>query len=127
MSDSSSSALSSELQLVHCDRCHVYTFPADAPGCRQCGASGASLRRVPCPATPTLKNFVTVHSALVPGLQVPCVVGEVELAAGVIEEALIDTDDENRLTPGLQLVARYRQQGGAEPRWVFTPVGETGQ
>lgn len=81
--------------LAHCRQCGTYTFPSNAWGCRQCGAD--TLAKVPLPQTPVLRNFVTVHGDLAPGLTPPFVVGEVELAPGVVEEALIAVDDESAL------------------------------
>jgi len=40
------------------------------PGCRHCGAPTSQLRAQPCTTLLRLLNFVTVHAALAPGLQV---------------------------------------------------------
>ena len=82
--------------LAHCRQCGTYTFPSNAWGCRQCGAD--TLAKVPMPQTPVLRNFITLHGDVVPGLTPPVVVGEVEIAPGVVEEALIAVDDESQLT-----------------------------
>ena len=126
------------LQLAHCPACGAYTYPASAPGCRVCGAAADTLHAVPLPGTPVLLNFVTVHAALAPGLPVPCVVGEVALAPGVVEEAFIGVADEAQLAPGQALVAEPVPVlvpvsteapgaiGGASastpPRWQFVPL-----
>ena len=81
--------------LAHCRQCGTYTFPSNAWGCRQCGAD--TLAKVPMPQTPVLRNFITLHGDVVPGLTPPVVVGEVEIAPGVVEEALIAVDDESTL------------------------------
>lgn len=106
----------SVLQLAHCAACGSYTFPARAYGCRRCGRADA-LSAVACPRAPVLKNFVTLHAELAPGLPVPCVIGEVELAPGVIEEALIAVADESTLTLEMPLRAEPRGDEG----WQFVP------
>ncbi|MGH1357128.1 MAG: Zn-ribbon domain-containing OB-fold protein [Burkholderiaceae bacterium] len=120
----------SRISLAMCAQCGGYTFPAEAYGCRVCGASGESLSVVQSPTSPRLQNFVTVHAALAPGLKVPCIVGEVELAPGIVEEALIDVADEGSLQVGLMLDAKRIEpeagQEGDASRWVFVPSKESG-
>ena len=111
------------LALARCSRCGSHTFPATAYGCRPCGADVAALSPVPCPQPPRLLNFVTVHAELAPGLPVPCVIGEIELAPGLVEEGLIAAS-EDALRPGMELLA---QASASETgvRWTFAPVGGT--
>jgi uncharacterized OB-fold protein len=104
------------LRLAHCERCGGYGYPATVHGCGRCGAPADALRAVPCPRAPRLLNFTTVHAELAPGLPVPCVIGEVELVPGVVEEALIDADAAS-LQPGLPLTA-HAADGG----WRFKPA-----
>ena len=111
------------LHLAHCERCGGWTFPAGAYGCRQCGADSSALQARAMPASPRLLNFVTVHAELAPGLPVPCVVGEVELAPGVVEEALIDVPSEDGLWLGAELRPRPVQEGDSVT-WRFVPVGD---
>jgi uncharacterized OB-fold protein len=94
--------------LAHCRRCATYTFPSNAWGCRECGAD--TLDKVPMPQTPILRNFITLHGDVVPGLAPPVVVGEVELAPGVVEEALIAVVDESQLKLDMPM-----QAIGADP------------
>lgn len=112
---------SPEFQLAHCRQCGAYTFPATAYGCRTCGAGADTLERVPCPMVPRLRNAVTVHAELAAGLPVPCIVGEVEIAPGVIEEALIDAESEAQLAPGMALRARAQVDAGGKVQWRFAP------
>jgi uncharacterized OB-fold protein len=110
-----------DLLLAHCRQCGSYTFPAAAYGCRQCGATGDALRAVTPPQPVRLLNFVTIHAELAPGLPVPYVAGEVELAPGVVEEALIEAPDEQGLRPGM--VVQPRRHGADEAAgWRFVPV-----
>lgn len=120
--DDTPSPAPEELRLAWCGRCARHSFPANVYGCSHCGAESASLEAVPLPQPPRLLNFVTVHAELAPGLPVPCVIGEVQLAPGLVEEALIDAADEE----GLQLGATLRPRpvtSGDTVGWRFVPVG----
>lgn len=110
-----------DLLMAHCPACGSHGYPPGAHACRRCGSF--LLRDVPPPQVPCLLNFVTVHAEVAPGLPVPCVVGEVRLAPGVVEEAWIDVPDEASLAPGLPLRANA-QKVGATWRWSFSPLGE---
>lgn len=110
------------LRLAHCAACGGYTYPPTAYGCRVCGAAGERLDAVPPPGALHLRNFVTLHAELVPGLPVPCVIGEVELAPGVVEEALIDVADEAALRLDMPLEAVAAADEGAAARWRFRPA-----
>ena len=61
-----------------------------------------------------------MHAELAPGLPVPCVIGEVELAPGVVEEAVIDVASEDVLSPGGTLRAVHA--ANAALPWRFVPV-----
>jgi uncharacterized OB-fold protein len=89
--------------LAHCGRCGTYTFPSNAWGCRACGADPSQLTPSPMPQVPRLRNFVTIHGDLSPNLKPPAVVGEVELAPGVVEEALLAVGDESLLSLDMEL------------------------
>ena len=110
------------LELAHCADCGAHSFPARAYGCRVCGAPRERLNAVPCTQA-VLRNMVTVHAELVPGLPVPCVIGEVELAPGVIEEALIGARDETTLQLGMALTPVAEGAADGASRWRFVPAG----
>lgn len=110
-----------DLLLAHCPQCGAYTFPAAVYGCRACGLGADRLQVVPCPTVPRLRNAITVHAELAPGLPVPCVIGEVELAPGVIEEALIDVESEAQLTLGMALQPRAQMNATGKLQWRFSP------
>ena len=95
--------------LAHCAGCGAYTFPANAQGCRQCGST--PIEAVALPQTPVLRNFITIHGDVAPGLTPPFVVGEVELAPAVIEEALLAVNDESLLRLGMPLELLITEQG----------------
>lgn len=107
------------LQLAHCAACGTHTWPAQAYGCRRCG--NPVLTAVPLPRTPTLLNFITIHSELTPGLPVPCVIGELELAPGVVEEALIGVYDESALALGMDLEPQAQIDDKGTVSWRFVP------
>jgi len=110
------------LELAHCADCGAHSFPARVYGCRVCGAPRERLNAVPCTQA-VLRNMVTVHAELVPGLPVPCVIGEVELAPGVIEEALIGARDETTLQLGMALTPVAERAADGASRWRFVPAG----
>jgi len=112
------------LKLAHCRACGAYTFPAESYGCRVCGAPREQLVATECPQPPRLRNAVTVHAELAAGLPVPCVIGEVELAPGVVEEALIAAESEAALTLGMALRAEGEADEQGRVRWRFVPAEE---
>lgn len=113
--------------LAHCTACGAHSYPSNSWGCRACGAAATQLEAVPCAPSLRLLNFVTVHGDLVPGVPPPCVIGEVELAAGVVEEALLDVADEAGLVPGMRVQPIVeRDEAGAVRRWRFRPVAAGG-
>lgn len=110
------------LLLGHCQACGAWNFPAESWGCRACGAAQEKLRAAPLPGPAILRNAVTVHAELTPGLPVPCVVGEIELAPGVVEEALLQVASEAELALGTEVrPVHLGEAGGASP-WRFVPV-----
>lgn len=108
------------LRLAHCPACGTHTWPASAYGCRRCG--NPALDAVPLPQAATLLNFVTLHSPLAPGLPVPCVIGEIELAPGLVEEALIGVPDASALTLGMKLTPAAQTDGDGAVSWRFVPL-----
>jgi len=112
------------LLFLQCGQCGRLSFPASSYGCRHCGApseAGSVVRR---PGLARLRRAVTVHQNLSPGLAAPYVVGELELAPGIVEEAVLDVPDEQGLTPGMTVRAVARDAG--EGRYVcrFVPAEE---
>ena len=110
------------LQLAHCADCGSYTYPAQTYACRRCGAAQDRLQARPCPAAPRLRNAVTLYTQLHPDLPAPCVLGEVELAPGVIEEAVLDVPDEAAAVLGMALKAVAQRQEDGSLRWRFEPL-----
>jgi len=110
------------LKLAHCKHCGAYSFPADSYGCRVCGSYAAELEESDLPGSPVLVNFVTMHAELSADLDVPCVIGEAQLAPGVIEEAIIDVDDEEQLQIGMALEPVAATLKSGKPTWKFVPA-----
>lgn len=117
---------SPQLRLGHCQACGAWNYPAESWGCRVCGAPAESLRSEPLPGPAILRNAVTLHAELSPGLPVPCVVGEIELAPGLIEEALLDVADESAVALGAVVEPRHLGEAGGASPWRFVPVGAGG-
>ncbi|MBL0730935.1 Zn-ribbon domain-containing OB-fold protein [Piscinibacter sp. HJYY11] len=106
--------------LAHCRRCGTYTFPSNAWGCRECGDD--TLDKVPMPQTPRLRNFITVYGDVAPGLTSPVVVGEVEIAPGVVEEALIAVADESQLKLDMPMEAIGADSADTQRGLRFRPL-----
>jgi len=122
MSEAVMNASAPVLRAARCSRCRGHSFPAHVPGCRHCGAPPDALETIDCMGAVALRNVVTVHAPLAPGLAVPCVIGEVELCPGVIEEVLIDVSDEAQLALGMWLRPVWRAaEEGESGNWVFRP------
>lgn len=110
------------LMLGHCQACGAWNFPAESWGCRACGAPQTQLQARPLPGPAILRNAVTVHAELAPGLPVPCVIGEIELAPGVVEEALLQVAGEADAPLGAVVEPLHLGEvGGASP-WRFVPM-----
>jgi uncharacterized OB-fold protein len=84
-----------------CGACELLTFPANAYGCSRCGAAVSTP--VEREAAGVLLAAVTLHADLVAGLPAPQVVGEVEIAPGIVEEVLIEGGD-GLLSPGMTMI-----------------------
>jgi len=94
-----------DLLFLECGDCRELTFPSNAYGCRACGASGEHGRVVRRPGICRLHNAVTVHQNLEPTVKAPYVVGEIELAPGIVEEGILTVGNEAAVAPGMTLHA----------------------
>lgn len=108
----------STLQAARCGHCHGYSYPANVPGCRHCGAPAEALDAVDCMGPVPLRNVITVHAPLAPGLAVPAIIGEVELCPGLVEEVRIDAENESAVPPGTPVRPVWidDENGGG---WIF--------
>lgn len=94
-----------EFFFARCTACDALTFPANAPGCMHCGDSLRDAARVARPGIGTLLEYVTVHVPLAPGMPAPMIAGDIRLAEGMVEEAVIGVADEAMLRPGMAMLA----------------------
>jgi uncharacterized OB-fold protein len=108
--------------LLRCGKCRQLTYPATAYGCNSCGAPRNDGETIETPARGMLRNWIMVHVDMVAGVKAPYVVGEVEIAPGVIEQVLIDATDEPGLAVGQTLVA-VAAATESEPWLRFVPEG----
>lgn len=90
---------------AQCSACNGLSFPANAPGCMHCGAASDQAEQVARPGGGTLLEYVTLHVALVPGMPVPSIAGDIRIADQVVEEGVIAVADEAVLRPGMALQA----------------------
>jgi uncharacterized OB-fold protein len=95
-----------------CGACKRPHFPKTGYGCPRCGAPSEQVEEQLNSGRATLLNFITLHAKIVPGLDVPCMVGEAEIASGMIEEVmLLGTDTEYHDGMALQAVAHQVSRG----------------
>jgi uncharacterized OB-fold protein len=94
-----------ELLFGRCRACDRLGFPANTPGCGHCGAPAEALETVARSGMARLLSCITVHQTLSPALPAPYVVGDLEIAPGVIEEAVLVGNDEPPPGSTMQAVA----------------------
>ena len=70
-----------------------------------CGHPTDEAMQVVRPGGGTLLEYVTLHVALVTGMQTPSIAGDIRIAEQVVEEGMIAVDDESCLQPGMALTA----------------------
>jgi uncharacterized OB-fold protein len=90
---------------VKCPACGRLAFPANAPGCMHCGDALEQAEQIARPGGGILIEAITLHVALVPGMAVPSVVGDIQIADDIVEEGVIGVADELALRPGMTLKA----------------------
>jgi len=114
-----------EFLYARCPGCRRLTFPANAPGCMHCGGPLDEAEQVVLPGEGTLMEYVTLHVALVPGMPVPAVAGDIRIADGIVEQGVIGVADESGLRPGMALsaIAAFDDDGQTY-RCAFVPVEE---
>ena len=88
-----------------CNSCRRLTFPANAPGCMHCGLPIDTAKKLTRKGIGTLMEFVTVHVALTPDMEVPCIIGDILLEDGIIEQGVISVHHESTLALGMSLKA----------------------
>ncbi len=94
-----------DLLFLQCGECGALSFPSNAYGCHRCGAASEQGHVVRRPGVATLRQALTVHQNLEPTLTAPYVVGELELADGIVEEGVLAVQDEAAVAVGMTLHA----------------------
>lgn len=92
------------LRAGRCADCGGLSFPLTRYGCPKCGAEPEAVSEEALDGTATLLTFLTLHTKLTPTLPVPLVVGEAEIAPGMIEEIML-LGDEDQYRDGMTVRA----------------------
>ena len=74
------------LRAARCGQCGELSFPFVNFGCPLCGASSENCAEETLSGEARLLEFITIHGQVMPSITPPIIVGEAELAPGVIEE-----------------------------------------
>lgn len=88
-----------------CPTCKALNFPANVPGCKDCGHPLEEAQTLRRPGGGELLEYVTLYVPLAPGMSTPSIAGDVRIADGIVEEGVIGVDDEASLRPGMALRA----------------------
>jgi len=78
------------LRAGRCGSCDGLSFPLTRYGCPLCGAEPEHVAEELLDGRARLLTFLTLHTKLTPTLPVPLVVGEAEIAPGIICEIMLD-------------------------------------
>lgn len=111
------------LRLGHCAGCGAVSFPPSPYGCRRCGAAADRIEVKLTDGSARLRRCITLHAPVTPGVVTPCVVGEIEIAPGIRQEAVIAAAEED-LKPGMLLQAHVAQGRGEAVHCEFRPCQE---
>jgi uncharacterized protein len=112
------------LRASRCAACGGLSFPPSPWGCPLCGAAPDRVEEEETDGRATLLEFITIHTRISPDLSPPVVVGEAELAPGIIEEIELGVP-EDRLALGMtvQAVAQeVERESGPALAIRFVPV-----
>lgn len=92
------------LRMGRCGVCGGLSFPLTAYGCPKCAAEPEYMAEELLDGAARLLTFLTLHTRLTPTLPVPLVVGEAEIAPGMIEEVML-VGDESQYRDGMMVQA----------------------
>jgi len=90
---------------MRCEACGRLNFPANLPGCGQCGHALTDAPAIERQGLGKLLEFVEIHVPLFPGMQVPCITGDIFLAEDIVREGVIEVPDATVLREGMALRA----------------------
>ncbi|UUC96738.1 hypothetical protein [Comamonas sp. C11] len=106
-----------------CPECSALSFPPGLPSCAACGLSLDAVPNQAHEAPCILREFVTLHVPLVPGIATPVVLGDIEIAPGVVRQGVLAVDSEAQLTLGQQVEPVFSPGDGVtSARCVFRPM-----
>lgn len=111
-----------DLLFGKCAACGGLSFPANAYGCATCGEP--DLETIAVPGCGKLLAFTTLYAPPLPSIELPQGVGEIEIADGIVEEAMVDAHGVE-MTPGLELIAMPKPTKDDPEKFdlVFVPEG----
>jgi uncharacterized protein len=112
------------LRAMRCAQCDGLSFPLTHYGCPICAAPAERCAEEELSGRATLLSFITIHAKLAPGIEPPIVVGEAELAPGLIEEVMLGVD-ERLLAAGMSIEAVAQEvevKGKSVVTCRFVPV-----
>jgi uncharacterized protein len=93
------------LRGARCRNCDGLSFPVVNYGCPLCGAPPEACNEEELGGEATLLEFITIHGKVAPGVNPPIVVGEAEIASGIVEEIELGvSEDQLRLGMTIQAV-----------------------
>ncbi len=93
------------LLMKRCPQCEQLNFPANVPGCRVCGTCLTQTPIEQLPGIGILKKSIILNMSLGTDIQAPSLVGELELAPGLIRQAILQVDNSCQLHPEQTLQA----------------------
>lgn len=77
----------------HCAACGEHHFPASPFGCPLCGVAADNVTNVIRPSEAKLLSALTLHAKIDPAIRPPCVIGEAEIAFGLIAEVMLEGEE----------------------------------
>ena len=114
------------LRGMRCRHCNGLSFPLSHYGCPICSAPAEDCAEEELSGRATLLSFITLHTKLAPGLEPPVVVGEAEIAPGLIEDVVLGVDEQS-LAEGMTIQAvphAVEVKGKSVVTCRFVPVEE---
>lgn len=111
--------------IKQCPACQNLTFPPTLPTCAVCGQSLDEVSTKATEGPYLLREFVTIHVPLVEGIVPPMTVGDIEIAPGVVRQAVVSVASETELFVGQAMRPELSVSAdGSSRQCVFVPVVE---
>ncbi len=108
--------------------CGYLFFPPHRFGCEACGAGPEAITILEIPAKGVLKAFGRSHREAPREGSAPYIIGQILLDAGPAITAVIETNDENTLSPGQRVIGKLvpvkkNHEGQVIVDCLFAPEG----